>query len=136
MHKMIISTVAIVVLLLGFSSPTIDARAETEVIPLDQPPSLMEKAFLRSLGETIFDVMRHHGDHQLFEFGRIEEITGDDPYDVTLSVIGFEGPHNPPHKFIRMTLRIPGKAEADYTVLSYSHRHLSRKEYRKLTQYR
>ncbi|MGE7839056.1 hypothetical protein [Viridibacillus arvi] len=95
----------------------------------------MERAFLRSLGETILDIMSKHGDNQLFEYGRIEKISGNDPYDVSLRVIGFEGAHNPPYKLIRMTIRIPGDKDANYSVLSYSHRPISDKEFDKLTEY-
>ncbi|MFJ3387653.1 hypothetical protein [Lysinibacillus sp. NPDC086135] len=81
--------------------------------------------------------MQNHGDHQLFEYGRIEKVFGNDPYDITLRVTGFEGAHNPPYKLIRMTIRIPGdkKENTNYTVSSSSHRHISNKEFEKLTKY-
>lgn len=122
-------------LLLSLSGPITEAKVKTEVIPQDQFPSLMERAFLRSLGSTILDIMRHHGDHQLFEYGRIERIAGEGQYDVSLRVIGFEGAHNPPYKLIRMTIQIPGDKDADYSVLSYSSRIISDKEFDQLTEY-
>ena len=95
----------------------------------------MERAFLRSLDGTILKIMQNHGDNQLFEYGRIDKVSGNDPYDITLRVIGFEGAHNPPYKLIHMTIRIPGdKGDSNYTVLSYSHRPISDKEFEKLTK--
>ena len=136
MNKTILSILILTFLLLSFGEKTTEAKVDTEVIPQNQFPSLMERAFLRSLGGTILDIMQNHGDTQLFEYGRIEKVSGNDPYDITLRVIGFEGAHNPPYKLIRMTIRIPGdKEDTNYTVLSYSHRHISDKEFEKLTKY-
>lgn len=54
--------------------------------------------------------MENHGDFQLFENNRIE-------------------------KKIRMTIRIPDdKGNAEYRVLSYSHRHITDKEFEELTK--
>ncbi|WP_153732802.1 hypothetical protein [Sporosarcina obsidiansis] len=122
-------------LLLIYGGIAIEANEKTESIPQNQFPSLMERAFLRSLHGTILDVMSNHGDNQLFEYGRIEKISGNDPYDVSLRVIGFEGAHNPPYKLIRMTIRIPGDKGANYSILSYSHHPISNKEFDKLTEY-
>lgn len=135
MKKVILLLFVFTFLLLGFGGPTTEANVNTEVIPQNQFPSLMERAFLRSLDLTILDIMRNHGDNQLFEYGRIEKVSGDDQYDITLRVIGFEGAHNPPYKLIRMTIRIPGDKGANYSVLSYSHRPISNKEFDKLTKY-
>ena len=136
MNKTILSILILTFLLLSFGEKTTVAKIDTEVIPQNQFPSLMERAFLRSLDGTILDIMQNHGDIQLFEYGRLEKVSGNDPYDITLRVIGFEGAHNPPYKLIRMTIRIPGdKENANYTVLSYSHRHISDKEFEKLTKY-
>jgi hypothetical protein len=74
----------------------------------------------------------------LFTFERIEKISRDyenDSYDVSLRVIGFEGPLNPPFKLIRMTIRIPGEKYTKYSVISYKHRYVSDKELNKLTKY-
>lgn len=133
MNKIILSTFTF--LLLIFNGTAAETNPKTEAIPQNQFPSLMERAFMRSLDETILDIMSNHGDNQLFEYGRIEKITGNDPYDVSLRVIGFEGAHNPPYKLIRMTIRIPGDKGANYSVLSYSHRLISDKEFDKLTEY-
>lgn len=135
MNKTVLSISILTFLLLSFGGPTTEAEVKTEVIPQNQFPSLMERAFLRNLGETILDIMSNHGDNQLFEYGRIEKISGNDPYDVSLRVIGFEGAHNPPYKLINMTIRLPGDKGTNYSVLSYSHRHISDKEFEKLTKY-
>jgi len=135
MHKIILPIIVFTFLLLSFGETTTEAKGKTEIIPQNQFPSLMERAFLRSLGETILDIMSKHGDNQLFEYGRIEKISGNDPYDITLRVIGFQGAHNPPYKLIRMTIRIPGDKDANYSVLFYSHRRISDKEFDKLTEY-
>ena len=97
-----------------------------EIVPQNKPPSIMERAFLRHLGSTILDVMRTHGDAQLFEAERIEKIVRNreqDFYDVSLRVIGFKGAHNPPYKLIRMTMLIPDNvAFKDYKVIAYKSR--------------
>ncbi|MGE8081469.1 hypothetical protein [Peribacillus loiseleuriae] len=135
MNKIILPISVFTFLLLSFGGATTEAKVKTEVIPQNQFPSLMERAFLRSLDGTILDIMSNHGDNQLFEYGRIEKISGNDPYDVSLRVIGFEGAHNPPYKLIRLTIRIPGDKNPNYSVLSYSHRRISDKEFDKLTKY-
>lgn len=96
----------------------------TEVIPENSKPTLIESAFLRFLGPTIVQIMENHGDLQMFTNERIESITQvdeTDNYDVTLHVIGFEGAHGPPYKFIRMVIRIPGSKNGFYEVISYNH---------------
>jgi hypothetical protein len=116
----------------------IKAKTKTEIIPQNQRPSIMELAFLRYLGGTILEIIDTHGDRQLFTFERIEKISRDyenDSYDVSLRVIGFEGPLNPPFKLIRMTIRIPGEKYTKYSVISYKHRYVSDKELNKLTKY-
>ncbi|QUW20465.1 hypothetical protein JSQ81_11390 [Sporosarcina sp. Marseille-Q4063] len=136
MNRILLSLSIFAFLLLGFGGTTTEAETKTEVIPQDQVPSLMERAFLRSLGGTILDIMSNHGDNQLFEFERIEKIVSRNvQYDVTLRVIGFEGAHGPPYKLIRMTIRIPGDKSADYSVLSYSRRHISERELEKLIKF-
>jgi hypothetical protein len=122
-----------------FSNITVtSAKTFSEVIPQDKPPSLMELSFLRYLGEPILKIMEEHGDNQLFSFSRIEKITrkiDSDTYDVSLRVIGYEGPLNPPYKLIRITIRIPGeKSLKDYTVLSYKHTFISDKEFVELSK--
>lgn len=113
MNKIILPISVFTFLLFIFGGATTEANVNTEVIPQNQFPSLMERAFLRSLDGMILDIMSNHGDNQLFEYGRIEKVSGDDPYDVTLRVIGFEGAHNPPYKLIRLTIRIPGDKDAN-----------------------
>ena len=135
MNKIILPICILTFLFLTFGGTTTEAKGKPELIPQNQFPSLMERAFLRSLGGTILDIMSDHGDNQLFEYGRIEKISGDDPFDVSLRVIGFEGAHNPPYKLIRMTIRIPGDKDAKYSVVSYSHRIISDEEFDKLTEY-
>lgn len=135
MNKIILLLSVFTFLILSYSGITAEAKINTEVVPQNQFPSLMERAFLRSLDGTILNIMSNHGDNQLFEYGRIEKISGNDPYDISLRVIGFEGAHNPPYKLIRMTIRIPGDQYASYNVLSYSHRIISNKEFDELTRY-
>lgn len=75
--------------------------------------------------------MDTHGDRQLFTYERIERISRkseNDSYDVSLRMIGFEGPLNPPFRLIRMTIRIPGEKYSKYSVISYEHRFISDKE--------
>lgn len=125
------------ILFISYSN-NIKAKIKTEIIPQNQRPSVMELAFLRYLGGTILEIMDTHGDRQVFTFERIEKISRDyenDSYDVSLRVIGFEGPLNPPFKLIRMTIRIPGEKYTKYSVISYKHRYVSDKELDKLTKY-
>ena len=130
----------LILLLIFFISYTnnIEAKTRTEIIPQNQHPSIMELAFLRYLGGTILEIMDTHGDRQLFTFKRIEKISRgyeNDSYDVSLRVVGFEGPLNPPFKLIRMTIRIPGEKYTKYSVISYKQRYVSDKELDKLTKY-
>ncbi|MFC9601117.1 hypothetical protein ACFY5J_26730 [Peribacillus butanolivorans] len=120
------------------SSSATEAKNTIETIPQYKPPSIMELAFLRYLGGTILEVMEKHGDSQLFTFNRIEKISRDiqnDTYDVSLHVIGYEGPINPPFKLIQMTIRIPGEKYTKYSVISYKHRYINDKEMNELTKY-
>ncbi|WP_148359573.1 hypothetical protein [Peribacillus simplex] len=120
------------------SSSATEAKNTIETIPQNKPPSIMELAFLRYLGGTILEVMEEHGDRQLFTFNRIEKISRDiqnDTYDVSLHVIGYEGPLNPPFKLIQMTIRIPGEKYTKYSVISYKHRYINDKELNELTKY-
>ena len=66
MKKIIFLTVLIFFLY----SPYSMANDTTEIIPQDKPPTIMELAFLRSLGQTILEIMTEHGDQQLFTAGR------------------------------------------------------------------
>lgn len=136
MNKTFLPAMILTFLFISFGGNT-KANTDTEIIPQDQLPSLLESAFLRSLGWTILDIMESHGDTQLFENERIEKISANNGhYDVTLRVIGFEGAHGPPYKLIRMTIRFPGNGgNANYSVISYSHRIISNKEFEELTKY-
>lgn len=137
MKKTIQSISILTILLLSINGINVEAKIKTEMIPQKQFPSIMEQAFLKNLGHTILDIMSNHGDNQLYEYARIEKISKDlenDSYEVSLRVIGFEGAHNPPFKLIRMTIRIPGQHN-NYSVISYSHRHISDKELDMLSKY-
>lgn len=57
MNKILLSIFIFTFLSLGYSEITTEAKTKTEIIPQDQPPSVMEGAFLRYLGETILDIM-------------------------------------------------------------------------------
>ncbi|WP_404293157.1 hypothetical protein LG276_00930 [Cytobacillus kochii] len=125
--------------LLIFSLVQVEAKAETntEIIPQDQPPSIMELAFLRSLGETIIKAMDEKGDQQLYTSARIERISRNienDSFDIELRVVGYEGPINPPYKLIRITLRIPGESNSNYEIKAYSSKFISVKEFYKLSK--
>ncbi|KRG12598.1 hypothetical protein ACA30_18470 [Virgibacillus soli] len=131
---------AILLLIIFISYNSVcEAKTTTEKVPQNQPPTIMELAFLRHLGiTTIQEIMQQHGDFQLFTFDRIEKITrniDNDSYDVSLHVIGFEGPLNPPYKLIQMTIRIPGANYSNYRVISYKYRYVSDEEFDKLTKY-
>lgn len=120
------------------SSSATEAKNSIETIPQNKPPSIMELAFLRNLGGTILEVMEKNEDYQLFTFDRIEKISRDtqnDTYDVSLHVLGYEGPLNPPFKLIQMTIRIPGDNYTKYSVISYKHRYINDKELNELTKY-
>lgn len=121
------------------------ANSDIEYFPQNQPPSIIELAFLRELGLPILETMSSYGDNQLFEFGRIEKIERNienDYYDVSLRVISFEGAHNPPHKLINITFRIPpGLPSANYkvisnkAVISYKAKHITPEEVEKLSKF-
>ncbi|MDM5360708.1 hypothetical protein [Peribacillus sp. ACCC06369] len=131
------TTILFLIIFFSYNS-VIEAKATIEIVPQNQPPSILELAFLRYLGSTILEIMEKHGDKQLFTESRIEKISRDiqnDSYDVSLRVIGFEGPLNPPYKLIRMTFRIPGENYTPYRVISYKSRYVSDKELDKLIKF-
>ncbi|MEI3605630.1 hypothetical protein SPD48_07990 [Pseudogracilibacillus sp. SE30717A] len=120
--------------LLNFSFIIVAAEEQEEKIDVQNPPTIMELAFLRSLGNTILEIMENNGDNQLYTAERIEKITRNvknDTYDIRLRVVGFHGPHNPPYKLIQMTIRIPGKY-SDYDVISYKKKIISLDEFSRL----
>lgn len=122
--------------LISFNSVVV--KSDTEIIPQNQRPSLMELAFLRELGPSILEAMSSHGDLQLYDFPRIEKIvsnTQNGKYDITLRVIGFEGAHGPPYKLIRITFRIPNDYPNKNRVLSYEHKSITINEVEKLIEY-
>lgn len=98
------------------------AKLDIQYFPQDQPPSVIELAFLRELGLPILETMSSYGDNQLFEYARIEKIERNrqnDYYDVNLRVISFEGAHDQPYKLINITFRIPpGESAEKYKVIS------------------
>lgn len=103
----------IIISLLLMSSLAINsalAKTDIQYFPQDQPPSVIELAFLRELGLPILETMSSYGDNQLFEYARIEKIERNrqnDYYDISLRVISFEGAHDQPYKLINITFRIP-----------------------------
>ncbi|MFJ8090833.1 hypothetical protein ACIQ7N_21890 [Lysinibacillus sp. NPDC095746] len=68
MKKIIISLLLMSFLAINFAF----AKSDTEYFPQDQPPSVIELAFLRELGLPILETMSSYGDNQLFDYGRIE----------------------------------------------------------------
>jgi hypothetical protein len=121
-----------VAVLFTSSINTYEVKADTEIIMQNKQPSVMELAFIRSLNLTILEIMASKSDEQIFTAGRIEKITrniDNDTYDVSLRVVSFKGPLNPPYKLIRITLRIPGKNDKEYSVISYKSHYISDKEF-------
>ena len=115
----------IIISLLLMSSLAINsalAKTDIQYFPQDQPPSVIELAFLRELGLPILETMSSYGDNQLFEYARIEKIERNrqnDYYDISLRVISFEGAHDQPYKLINITFRIPpGESAKKYKVIS------------------
>ena len=115
------------------------AKSNTEYLPQDQPPSVLELAFLRELGPSILEAMSIHGKKQLFTSGRIEKVNRniqEDYYDVTVRVLGYEGPINPPYTQIRITFRIPaGDFKNKNKVISYVAKNISPEEFKKLSEF-
>ncbi|WP_144557916.1 hypothetical protein [Shouchella miscanthi] len=115
------------------------ASAETQTIDQKQQPSILERAFPRELGTNIIlEIMSTKGDNQLYFAPRIEKITrneANDFYDITLRVIGYEGPMNPPYTLIHMTIRIPGNDYSKYTVLDYKRRFISDSELKEFIKF-
>lgn len=116
----------------------LEVNAETEYVPQNKPPTIIELAFLRELGPIILETLDKYGDHQLFTTGRIEKIIRNeenDFYDVTLRVVGYEGPINPPYKLIRITFRFPGENYTKYSVIQYEHKNITPDELGKLSKF-
>lgn len=115
-----------------------EVSAETEYVPQNKPPTIMELAFLREIGPIILNTMEKHGDAQLFTSSRMEKIIRNeqnDFYDVTIRVVGYEGPINPPYKLIRITFRFPGENYTKYSIVQYKHRNITPDEFNKLSKY-
>ncbi|MDZ5712662.1 hypothetical protein [Jeotgalibacillus haloalkalitolerans] len=113
-------------------------KSEVELIPQNKYPTVMELAFLRELGPSILEAMYAQGDRQLFTSERIEKIVRnkqDDQYDVTIRVIGYEGPFNPHYQLIRLTLRIPGDDAKEFSVVSYERKYITADEVKKLSEF-
>lgn len=115
------------------------SNSNIEYLPQDQPPSILELAFLRELGPSILEAMSTHGNEQLFTSNRIEKINRniqEDYYDVTLRVLAYEGPINPPYTQIRITFRIPaGDFKNKYKVISYEAKHITPEQFKKLSEF-
>ncbi|MEY2372862.1 hypothetical protein [Lysinibacillus capsici] len=138
----------IIISLLLISSLAINsafAKIDIQYFPQDQPPSVIELAFLRELGLPILETMSSYGDNQLFESARIEKIVRNrqnDYYDVSLRVISFEGAHDQPYKLINITFRIPpGESAEKYkvisnkAVISYKVKNITPEEVEKLSKF-
>ncbi|SDN15158.1 Protein of unknown function [Psychrobacillus sp. OK028] len=136
MKKIIIISILLLSLL---AINSVLAKSNIEYLPQDQPPSVLELAFLRELGPSIVKAMFSNGNEQLFTSERIEKIERNihhDYYDVTLRVVGYEGPLNPPYKLINITFRIPAD---DFTnknkVISYNAKSITGEEFKKLSEF-
>jgi hypothetical protein len=136
MKKLIIISLLLLSLL---AVNSVLAKSNIEFIPQDQPPSVLELAFLRELGPSIDEAMLLNGNKQLFTSGRIEKIKRNiqqDYYDVSLRVVGFEGPLNPPYKLINITFRISaGDFLNKNKVISYNIRSITGEEFKKLSKF-
>lgn len=100
-------------------------KRETKKLPTIGSDVIIEKAFLRAIGSKILDATKtYYGEPRLFYHdGRIINIARniqDDYYDITVQIITFKGPHNPPYGFDTITLRIP-----DFKVIKYEHMDVS-----------
>lgn len=121
------------------------AKSDIQYFPQNQPPSVIELAFLRELGLPILETMSSYGDNQLFDYARIEKIERNrqnDYYDVSLRVISFEGAHDQPFKLINITFRIPpGESAEKYKVISnkaiisYKVKNITPEEVEKLSKF-
>nr|WP_326583612.1 DUF3888 domain-containing protein [Bacillus ndiopicus] len=87
----------------------------------------------------MLEAMSTHGKEQLFTSERIEKIKRniqEDYYDVTLRVLGYEGPINPPYTQIRITFRIPaGDFKNKNKVISYEAKNITSEEFKKLSEF-
>lgn len=120
------------------SITSIAVKSDTQLIPQEQQPSVLELAFIRELGPSILEAMSANGDLQLFDSARIEKIIRnkqEDQYDITVRVVGYQGPLNPPYKLIRITFRIPGGFSNKNQVVSYEHKNITNDEAKKLSEY-
>lgn len=106
-------------------------KADTEFIPKNQSPSVMELAFIRELGPSILEAMSENGRLQLFDSARIEKINRNkqkDQYDVTIRAIGYEGALNPPYNLIRITFHIPGDNLKNKNVVFFEQKRITPEE--------
>ena len=135
--KKILISLSFILCLVAFKEVG-EVSAETEYAPQNKPPTIMELAFLRKLGPIILNTMEKHGDPQFFTSGRMEKIIRNeqnDFYDVTIRVIGYEGPINPPYKLIRITFRFPGENYTKHSVIQYKHRNITPDEFNNLSKF-
>lgn len=113
-------------------------KADTEFIPQNQSPSVMEQAFIRELGPSILEALSANGKLQLFDSARIEKVIRNkqkDQYDVTLRAVGYEGALNPPYKLIRITFRIPGDNFKNKKVVFFEQKRITPEEAKKLSEH-
>lgn len=132
-------TLLISLLMFLFVVNLVRGESNIEYLPQDQPPSILELAFLRELGLPILDAMASHGNPQLFTSARIEKVQRNieqDYFDITLRVVGYEGPINPPYKLIRITFRVPaGDYKNRLKVISYKATNITPEEFVKLSEF-
>ncbi|AMW99226.1 hypothetical protein [Rummeliibacillus stabekisii] len=113
-------------------------KADTEFIPQNQSPSVMEQAFIRELGPSILEALSENGKIQLFDSARIEKVIRNkqkDQYDVAIRAIGYEGALNPPYNLIRITFRIPGDNLKNKTVVFFEQKRITPEEAKKLSEH-
>ncbi|WP_318617436.1 DUF3888 domain-containing protein [Sporosarcina sp. YIM B06819] len=93
---------------------------EEKKLPSIGSEAILEKAFLRAIGQHILDATAsHYGESRLFFNERITDIAwneNEDQYDVTVQIVTYKGPINPPYGFDTITFRIP-----NFKVIKYDH---------------
>ncbi len=99
-------------------------KTEAKKIPTIGSEVILEKAFLRAIGTEILKATKtYYGESRLFNSERIININRDirnGQYEITVQIVTFEGPHNPPYGFDTITFRLPG-----WEILKYDHKNVS-----------
>lgn len=99
-------------------------KKESKKLPTVGSEVILEKAFLRSIGQGILEATKtYYGESRLFDSERIIDIVRnefDDKYDITVQIVTFEGSRMPPYGFDTITMQVPG-----FKVIKYEHKDVS-----------